>query len=49
MGVISHLEASWRARRDPEARRARKLEKAQLEANIASARARGDAVGGSGG
>jgi hypothetical protein len=45
MGVISHLKALWRARRDPEARRARKIRKAQLRANIASESARANAKG----
>ena len=45
MGVINRLEASWKARRDPEARRARKIRQAQREANIATQRARANAAG----
>jgi hypothetical protein len=45
MGVISRLKASWMERRDPEARAARKIRKAQLRANIASERARANAAG----
>jgi hypothetical protein len=45
MGVMSRLKASWRARRDPEARRARKIKHAQQQANIAAERARANAAG----
>jgi hypothetical protein len=45
MGVISRLKSSWKGRRDPEERAARKIRKAQLHANIASERARANAAG----
>lgn len=45
MGVIRYLKASWRTRRDPETRRARKIKKAQQQANIAAERARANAAG----
>ena len=45
MGMVSRLKTSWKLRRDPEARRARKIRKAQLRANIASERARANAAG----
>ena len=45
MGMISRVKASWKVRRDPEARRARKIRKAQMRANIASERARANAAG----
>ena len=45
VSAISRLKASWAARRDPEARRARKIRKAQVKSNIARERARANAAG----